>query len=60
MHFNPRAPAPQIIVTGAGAAEWNGVYVRQVDGRHPGDGMAFMMDDTHEIYKWSGVWRFAE
>jgi len=22
--------------------------------------MAFMMDDTHEIYNWNGVWRFAD
>jgi hypothetical protein len=49
-----------ITVTGAGADEWNGVYVRQIDEDHPADGIAFMMDDTHEIYKWGGAWRFAD
>ena len=54
------ADITQIIATGAGAPEWNGVYERQIDDRHPADGIAFMKDDTHEIYKWNNVWRFAD
>ena len=49
-----------ITVTGAGDPSWNGVYYRQIDAEHPADGIAFMMDDTHEIYKWGGAWRFAD
>ena len=49
-----------ITVTGAGDSEWNGVYYRQIDAEHPADGIAFMMDATHEIYKWGGAWRFAD
>ena len=48
-----------VTVTGAGDPSWNGVYYRQIDEEHPADGIAFMMDTTHEIYKWGGAWRFA-
>ena len=47
----------QIVVSGAGAAEWNGVYLRSTD---VGDGSAFQKDDTHEIYSSGGVWRLAD
>ena len=64
----------QISVSGAGDDEWNGVYHRVIDGSHPSDGIAFMKDDTHEIYRWTSdnptnqqgfqadqsVWRFAD
>lgn len=49
-----------VTVTGAGDPSWNGVYYRQIDEEHPADGIAFMMDTTHEIYKWGGAWRFAD
>ena len=32
------ADVTQISVSGAGASEWDGVYLRQVDDRHPADG----------------------
>ena len=32
------ADITQITVSGAGASEWDGVYIRQVDDRHPADG----------------------
>ena len=32
------ADVTQITVSGAGASEWDGVYIRQVDDRHPADG----------------------
>ena len=32
-----RSP-PMATVSGAGASEWDGVYIRQVDDRHPADG----------------------
>ena len=46
-----------IVVTQAGAAEWNGVYTRAAN---VGDGAAFMKDDTHEIYSSGGAWRLAD
>ena len=63
----------QISVSGL-EDEWNGVYHRVIDGSHPSDGVAFMKDDTHEIYRWGAgsdsaqqgfqvgqsVWRFAD
>jgi hypothetical protein len=63
------ATIQQIHVSQAGDDEWNGVYHRVIDGSHPSDGVAFMKDDTHEIYRWSPsggcddgscVWRFAD
>lgn len=59
----------QIHVSQAGDDEWNGVYHRVIDGSHPSDGIAFMKDDTHEIYRYAPggscaggacVWRFAD
>jgi hypothetical protein len=36
-----------------------------IDGSHPSDGIAFVKDDTHEIYRYGGkgqplVWRLAD
>jgi hypothetical protein len=47
----------QIVVSGAGAAEWDGVYLRAAN---VGDGAAFQKDATHEIYSSGGVWRLAD
>lgn len=55
------AAVTQVVVSGAGAPEWDGVYLRApVDGCNGcGDGAAFQKDATHEIYSSGGVWRLA-
>ena len=56
------AAVTQIIVSGAGAAEWNGVYTRADDVWNVPGGIttSFQMDATHEIYNSAGVWRLAD
>ena len=43
------ADVTQITVSGAGASEWDGVYIRQVDDRHPADGARLPPPAKHPL-----------
>eukprot|EP01052_Picozoa_sp_SAG31_P008529 SAG31_NODE_433_length_15750_cov_6.132579_6_plen_100_part_00 len=43
--------------TGAGAADWNGIYSR---GEDINGQVSFSKDNEHEIYNHGGVWRLAD